>query len=338
MNAPEYTFVIPVFNEEESLRELHTRLRTVITQLDGDAEVLLVDDGSTDASFEIMRELHEADPRFRVLRLSRNFGHQIALTAGLDHAQGNAVVIMDADLQDPPEVVLEMAKQWRAGYQVVYGVRDERAGEGLLKRSTAAAFYRVLGRMTDVPVPVDTGDFRLVDRRALDAVRGMREHRRYLRGMFAWVGFSQVGVHYDRPERFAGQTKFSLRRMVRFACDGIVSFSAAPLHAALTLGFLVSTIAFVAGFAAILSKAVGAFTVSGWASLAIAVAFLGGVQLVVLGVVGEYIARIYEEVKERPLYLVRDSIRRPESSVGGTTVGVPDYSLADPTVPGLVGQ
>jgi dolichol-phosphate mannosyltransferase len=332
MNSPEYTFVIPVFNEAETLRELHSRLRTVMSQLDGDSEVILVDDGSTDSSFDLMREIHDADPRFRVLRLSRNFGHQIALTAGLDHAQGSAVVIMDADLQDPPEVVLEMAQQWRAGHHVVYGVRDDRAGEGVVKRATASAFYRVLGRMTDVPIPVDTGDFRLIDRRALDAVRGMREHRRYLRGMFAWVGFSQVGVHYSRSERYAGRTKFSFRKMMSFASDGLMSFSAAPLHAALTLGCVVSSIAFLAAFAAIVCKVAGVFTVSGWASLSIGVAFLGGVQLMVLGVVGGYIARIYEEVKERPLYLVRDSISRPESAVGGATVSVPDYALADASI------
>jgi dolichol-phosphate mannosyltransferase len=308
MSEPEYSFVIPVHNEVETLPELGRRLSNLFSQLDGSAQVLLVDDGSTDGSFEAMRTLHESDPRFQVLRLSRNFGHQIAITAGLDHIQGKAVVIMDADLQDPPEVVLEMAKRWREGYSVVYGVRQGRHDEGIVKRNTARWFYRFLNRITDVPIPLDAGDFRLVDRNALTAIRSMREHNRYLRGMFAWVGFDQTGVQYVRPARFAGTTKFSLRRMITFATDGILSFSAMPLRIALNVGFLISTVAFLAGFAAIVSRVAGAFTVPGWLSLTLAVAFLGGVQLMVLGVMGEYIARIYEEVRRRPLYLVREGL------------------------------
>lgn len=308
MTAPEYSFVIPVHNEAESLPELARQLTDVMAQLDGSAEVVLVDDGSTDGSFEIMRELHEHDARFRVLRLSRNFGHQIAITAGLDHADGNAIVIMDADLQDPPEVVLEMAQRWRDGYSVVYAVRDRRSGEGLVKRVTAKWFYRLLDRFTDTPIPLDAGDFRLVDRQALTAIRSMREHNRYLRGMFAWVGFDQTGVRYVRPARYAGTTKFSMRKMASFATDGILSFSAAPLRLALNLGFVISTLAFLAGFAAIACKVAGVYTVPGWASLSVAVALLGGMQLIILGVIGEYIARIYEEVRRRPLYLVRDTL------------------------------
>jgi dolichol-phosphate mannosyltransferase len=313
MPRPRYSIVIPVYNEAEVLDELFRRLSALLERLDGDAEVVLVDDGSTDTSFERMQDQHERDARFGVLRLSRNFGHQLAITAGLDHARGDAVVVMDADLQDPPEVVLEMAKRWQEGYLVVYGVRERRRGEGRTKRLTASWFYRLLNRMTDAPIPVDTGDFRLVDRTALDVVRSMREQRRYLRGLFAWIGFDQTGVRYVRAPRHAGTTKFSFRRMLHFAADGVLSFSAEPLHVALTLGFVVSTGTFLAGVAAIVLKVTGAYTTPGWASIAVAIAFLGGVQLTVLGLIGEYIARIYDEVKQRPLYLVRDDLRADDA-------------------------
>jgi glycosyltransferase involved in cell wall biosynthesis len=308
MESPRYSIVIPVHDEAEVLPELARQLEALMTRLDGATEVILVDDGSTDGSFEQMRALHEQDPRFAALRLSRNFGHQIAITAGLDHARGDAVVIMDADLQDPPEVVLEMAERWQEGYAVVYAVRSVREGEGRLKRATARGFYRLLDRLTSTRMPLDTGDFRLVDRTAVDALRSMREHRRYLRGMFAWIGFDQTGVTYVRAPRSAGRTKFSTRRMLSFAADGVFSFSVTPLRLALNVGFLISTISFVLGFAAIALVLAGAYTVPGWASIAVAIAFLGGVQLTVLGIVGEYVARIHEEVKNRPLYLVREAV------------------------------
>jgi polyisoprenyl-phosphate glycosyltransferase len=274
--------------------------------LDGSAEIILVDDGSTDGSFDVMRKLHEADDRVRVLRMSRNFGHQIAITAGLDHARGNAVVIMDGDLQDPPEVVPALAEKWREGFDVVYAVRDDREGESRVKLATASWFYRLLGRMSEVGIPRDAGDFRLIDRRVVDAVKAMPEHHRYLRGMFAWVGYDQAGVHYTRDARRAGRTKFPMRKMLGFATDGIVSFSTVPLRMTLVLGFLVSLAAFVLAIFAVLAKVTGAYTVPGWASITVGVALLGGVQLTVLGVMGEYIARIHDEVKQRPLYLVRD--------------------------------
>ena len=302
----DYSFVIPILNERETLEELYRRLKPVMEALDGPCEVVLVDDGSTDGSYELMAKLHERDPRVKALRLSRNFGHQIALSAGLDHAQGHAVIIMDGDLQDPPEVTLELADRWREGYDVVYAVRDERAGESRTKTTTARWFYRLLGRLSEVDMPPDVGDFRLVDRRAVDAVNSMREHRRYLRGMFAWVGFNQTGVRYKRKARRRGETKFTLRKMLTFATDGIVSFSAVPLRMALNAGFLVSVGAFVLGFTAILLKVTGVYAVPGWASIVVGMAFLGGVQLTVLGVIGEYIARIHDEVKQRPLYLLRD--------------------------------
>lgn len=308
-NGPvEYSFVIPIHDEAETLEELARRLIAVMAQLDGPAEVVLVDDGSRDDSVNIVRSLHDRDPRFKLLRLSRNFGHQIAITAGLDHASGDAVITMDADLQDPPEVVLEMARLWREGYHVVYGVRESRESDSLVKRTTASWFYKVLGRLSEVPIPRDTADFRLVDRRALDAVQRMPEHRRYLRGMFAWIGFNQIGVTYVRPVRFAGTTKFSFRRMFHFALDGVISFSTVPLRMTLNLGFIISSIAFTVGIVGIVLKLADVYVVPGWASIVVAVALLGGVQLIVLGVIGEYIARIHEEVKQRPLYLVFEEV------------------------------
>jgi dolichol-phosphate mannosyltransferase len=311
--VPEYSFVVPVFNERETLEELYRRLVPVLEELDGPSEVLLVDDGSTDGGFEIMLGLHQRDNRFKLVRLSRNFGHQLALTAGMDHAAGRAVVVMDADLQDPPEVVLELAKRWREGYAVVYAVRDKRIGETRLKLWTANAFYRLLRRLTEIDIPGDAGDFRLIDRRAMDAMTSMREHNRYLRGMSAWVGFDQTGVRYVRDGRYAGRTKFSLRKMVRFALDGIVSFSDAPLRLVLNGGFLVSAFAFFVGIAAMVVKLADFYTVPGWASIVVVLAFLGGVQLMVLGVIGEYVAQIHKEVKRRPLYLVRELVGVDES-------------------------
>jgi dolichol-phosphate mannosyltransferase len=304
---PQYSLVLPIYNEEETIPELVRRLGLLMDQLDGDAEVILVDDGSSDASYETMVAAREIDPRYKLLRLSRNFGHQIAVSAGLDVASGEAVIVMDADLQDPPEVALELAARWREGYDVVYAVREERQGERRFKRATAAGFYRLFKRMSDVDVPLDVGDFRLVDRRALDAFRSMRESNRYVRGMFSWIGFRQVGVPFTREERFAGETKYPLRKMIKFATDGIVSFSAYPLRLALKLGFLVSAFSFVLGIVFLVSRLAGLYSVPGLASIAVFVAFLGGIQLLLLGIMGEYIARIHDEVKGRPLYLVSDA-------------------------------
>jgi dolichol-phosphate mannosyltransferase len=304
---PKYSLVLPIYNEQETIPELVRRIGQLMDQLDGDAEAILVDDGSSDSSYEAMVAAREIDRRFKLLRLSRNFGHQIAVTAGLDVASGDAVIVMDADLQDPPEVALELAARWREGYDVVYAVREERHGESRFKRATASGFYRLFKRMSDVDVPLDVGDFRLVDRRALDAFRSMRESNRYVRGMFSWIGFRQVGVPFTREERFAGETKYPLRSMVRFATDGIVSFSAYPLRLALKVGFLVSAFSFVLGIVFLASRLAGFYSVPGLASIAVFVAFLGGIQLLLLGIMGEYIARIHDEVKGRPLYLVSDA-------------------------------
>jgi polyisoprenyl-phosphate glycosyltransferase len=308
VSDPTYSFVIPVYNEEDTLPELERRLMDLLGRVDGTAEVVLVDDGSSDGSWSLISGIVERDARFKAIGFSRNFGHQVAITAGMDVASGEAVVVMDADLQDPPEVVLEMAARWREGFEVVYAVREERTGETRFKEYTAAAFYRLFRRMTDIEIPVDVGDFRLVDRRALDTFKAMRESNRYVRGMFSWIGFRQIGVPYKRAGRYAGSTKYPLRKMLKFATDGVISFSNVPLRLALQAGFVVSAGAFIFGMVALISKLAGFYQVSGLASLAVVTAFLGGMQLIVLGVMGEYIARIHDEVKDRPLYVIRETL------------------------------
>ena len=303
---PTYSLVVPAYNEEAVISELAEHLVRVMDALDGDAEAILVDDGSRDRTYELMARAAEADPRFRLVRLSRNFGHQIALTAGVDLAAGDAVVVMDADLQDPPEVVLELAKKWREGYDVVYAVRAEREGESTFKRSTASWFYRGFNRLSRVQVPVDVGDFRLVDRRALEVFGQMRESNRFVRGMFSWIGLDQAGVVYTRHERFAGETKYPLRKMLRFGITGVISFSSAPLRAALNIGFIVSLVSFALAIWSVIVKLSGLYEVPGWTSIVVVVTFIGGIQLIILGVIGEYIADIHDEVKRRPLYVVSE--------------------------------
>ena len=302
---PTYSFVIPVLNEEEVLPELHRRLDAVAAKLDGRAEFVLVDDASTDRSRELMLEMRERDQRVKLLFLSRNFGHQLAISAGLDYASGDAVVIMDADLQDPPEVALEMAALWREGWEVVNGVRDVRAEEARFKRSTARFFYRLMRRISHIDLPLDAGDFRLVDRRVADVVRGMREPDRYLRGLFAWAGYRQTSVHYERAGRHGGETKYPLSKMIGLAVDGILSFSVAPLRFVIGIGFLMSLTALAFGLLAAVLKLTGSLPpVTGWASLTVLISFLAGVQLIVLGTIGLYVAKAYEQGKHRPLYLI----------------------------------
>ncbi len=304
-----YSVIIPVFNEEAILGELHRRLTAVMSSLGEAYELLFINDGSRDGSLAGMRALAGIDPQVRVLDFARNFGHQIAITAGMDHARGQAVVIIDADLQDPPEVIPELVARWRDGYQVVYAVRAKREGETFFKRATASLFYRLIRRITNVDIPVDTGDFRLMDRQVVDALGTIREKHRFVRGLVSWVGFRQIGVPYVRHERLAGETKYPLKKMLKFAFDGITSFSFLPLQMATYLGFAVSGVSFLVICWVLFQKLSGRQPLEpGWASVMTAVLFLGGVQLITIGLIGEYVGRIYDEVKERPLYILKEEI------------------------------
>lgn len=303
---PTFSIVSPVYNEESVLPELYRRVRDVMDDLGEPWELILVNDGSRDNSAAVIAELHAQDGRVRGVSFSRNFGFQIAVTAGLDHAAGDAVILTDADLQDPPEVYPRMIEKWREGFDVVYGVRASREGESWFKLLTAKLFYRLIYRITDIDIPLDTGDFRLMDRRVVDVIRHMPERNRFLRGMVPWVGFKQTGVEYERRARFAGESKFSsVRQMLPFAVDAITSFSYLPLQLATYLGFLIAAIAGIAIVAVILVRLFGPENpLLGQATTLVAVLFLGGVQLISLGIIGEYLGRIYDEVKERPLYLI----------------------------------
>ena len=302
---PTYTIVAPVFNEAETLPEFYRRLKQVMVSLGIDWELILVDDGSSDGSTEKILELARQDRRGNPVIFARNFGHQVAVTAGLDYSRGQAVVIMDSDLQDPPELIPQLAGKWREGYQVVYAVRASREGESWFKRFTAAAFYRIINRITDVEIPVDTGDFRLLDREAADALCQMRERHRFPRGMAAWIGFRQIGVPYDREPRYAGETKYPFGRMLRLALNAITSFSYFPLQIATYLGFLFAGLSALAIPLVIALRLSGSQAFFGQATTLIAVLFLGGVQLISLGILGEYIGRLYDEAKGRPLYIIR---------------------------------
>ena len=296
--------VVPLRDEEEILPALAARLAAVLDALEGPWEVVFVDDGSTDGTYGLAVELHSRDPRFKVARLSRGFGHQVALTAGLDLARGEAVVTMDGDLQHPPEVIPELVARWEAGDEIVFAIMEERQGESRFKDLTARWFYRVLRGLSEIDVPAAAGDFRLVDRRALEAFRAMRESNRYLRGMFSWVGFRQSGIAYTSPPRPAGRSKYSRMRMFRLAGDAVIGFSSRPLRIGLNLGFVVSALSILFGISAVVSKIAGVFVVPGWTSIMVLVGIVGGIQLVVLGIIGEYIAHIFDEVKRRPLYVV----------------------------------
>lgn len=303
------SIVAPVYNEESVLPELARRVRAVMEQVDYDWELVLVDDGSRDASAAVIAALHEEDPRVRGVSFSRNFGFQIAATAGLDYARGDAVILTDADLQDPPEVYPAMLARWAEGYDVVYGVRASREGETWFKETTAKVFYRLIYRITDINIPLDTGDFRLMDRRVVDAIHHMPERNRFLRGMVPWVGYRQIGVEYDRAARYAGEAKFtSVKTMLPFAVDAITSFSYFPLQLATIFGFAIAAISAIAILVVIGLRLFGPeHPLVGQATTLVAVLFLGGVQLISLGIIGEYLGRIYDEVKGRPLYLVQES-------------------------------
>ena len=301
------SIVIPCFNEEDVISETMKRLNAFCSELnDLVVELIFVDDGSRDRTRELLRGYISEDPRIRVIGFSRNFGHQIAVTAGIDAACGDAVVLIDADLQDPPEVIHEMIAKWREGYDVVYGTRSERPGESALKLATARGFYRILNSLSDVPIPLDTGDFRLMSRQVVDTLRAMPERDRFVRGMVSWVGFKQTAILYKRAERFAGESKYPLRKMLHFAMDGILSFSTKPLQMSVTLGMLCASIAMFGILYAIVLRLFTNIWVEGWTALMIAVLFLGGVQLISVGILGEYIGRIYNQVKNRPLYVVQE--------------------------------
>ncbi len=307
MKPPVFTVIAPIYNELENLPELYPRVRDVMDQTGEPWELILVDDGSSDGSTDVIRKLAENDARVRPVIFARNFGHQIAVSAGIDFSRGDAVVIIDADLQDPPEVILDLIEQWRAGYEVVYAVREEREGESWFKKTTASLFYRLIFRITDVNIPLDTGDFRLMDKKVVAVMKQMREKHRFLRGMSAWVGFRQIGVKYKRKPRYAGETKYPFSKMLRLALNAVTSFSYFPLQLATYLGFITTGLSVIAILVVGILRLTTGITLLGQATTLIMVLFLGGVQLIFLGIIGEYIGRIYDESKGRPLYIVAES-------------------------------
>jgi glycosyltransferase involved in cell wall biosynthesis len=302
-----YSIIAPIFNEIENLPVLYQRITEIMDQTNEPWELLMIDDGSTDGSTEFIRNLAKNDERIRPIIFARNFGHQIAVTAGLDYSRGQAVTIIDSDLQDPPEVILALINKWKEGYEVVYAVRSEREGETWFKRFTASIFYRLIFRITDVKIPMDTGDFRLMDRKVVNIMNSMREHHRFLRGMSAWVGFKQIGVEYKRAARLSGTTKYPFKKMLKLALTAITGFSYVPLQLATYLGFISAGISIITIPVVIVLRIVGSQSFYGQATTLIAVLFFGGVQLISLGILGEYIGRIYDEVKGRPLYIVTET-------------------------------
>jgi dolichol-phosphate mannosyltransferase len=314
------SIVVPVFNEIDVIDACYEHLSRVMQALDGyDYELVFVDDGSRDRTHARLLEYHESDPRLRIVKFSRNFGHQVAVTAGVDQAGGDAIVIIDADLQDPPEVIPGMVRKWEEGYDVVYGVRKRRAGESRLKLLTAAAFYRLLRTFTNIEIPVDVGDFRLISARAAEQLRKLREKDRFVRGLVSWVGYRQTGIPYERDSRLAGETKYPFSKMLKFAIDGITSFSVLPLKLASWLGYMASFLAFVYLVSVFVQRVMG-HTVEGWATIMVAMLFLGGVQLICLGIIGEYIGRIFNETKARPLYVI-ESVHQSDTREQAVHVG-----------------
>jgi dolichol-phosphate mannosyltransferase len=302
-----YSVIAPIYNEIENLPELYRRVKQVMDSSGETWELILVDDGSTDGSTEKIREIAQADKQVRPVIFARNFGHQVAITAGWDYARGEAVIIIDADLQDPPETMLELAKKWKEGYEVVYAVRAEREGETWFKKFTAAMFYRLIYSITDVKIPVDTGDFRLMDRKVVNVLKQMKERHRFPRGMSAWVGFKQIGVEYKRAARVAGVTKYPFKKMLKLALNAITGFSYFPLQVATYFGFFSAGISILAIPIVAYMRMTGSHFFEGQTTTLISVLFLGGVQLISLGILGEYIGRLYDEAKGRPLYIVRDA-------------------------------
>lgn len=306
------SIVVPMYFEEKVAEICYRRLTSVARDNNLNYEIIFVNDGSTDRTLEILEYIAERDKRVKIISFSRNFGHQIAITAGMDKAKGDAVVVIDADLQDPPELIPKMIKLWEEGYDVVYAKRKKRQGETWFKLFTAKLFYRLLNKLSSVPIPVDTGDFRLIDRKVVEALRKMPEQNRFVRGMVSWVGFKQIPIEYEREERLAGETKYPLHKMIKFALDGIVSFSSKPLKMVQYMGLMTLLSAIAIFLLASLGKILGLADISAWVPIAAMVMFMGGIQLMAFGIMGEYIARIYDENKGRPLYIVEKEINVEE--------------------------
>lgn len=303
-----YSVVVPAFNEQEVLEETYRRLTEVMEQTNESYEIIFINDGSRDRTYEIAEAICQRDSHIKLINFSRNFGHQIAVTAGMEYSSGQAIVIIDADLQDPPHIILEMIKKWKEGYDVVYGQRLKREGETFFKKFTAKCFYRILNKMTSMQIPVDTGDFRLIDRKVCDVMNSIQEKNRYVRGLVTWVGFKQTAVEYKRESRFAGETKYPLKKMIKLATDAILSFSYKPLRLAGLVGGTLSVCSFIYLIVVIIQKLFTDTTQPGWASLFAVILFFNGVSLILHSITGEYVGRIYEETKNRPLYIVRDTL------------------------------
>jgi dolichol-phosphate mannosyltransferase len=307
------SLVVPVFNEEAVIGTFYDRATGALAAIAGGSyEIIFIDDGCRDGTYLQLAAFAAKDPRVRVLKFSRNFGHQIAISAGIDHARGDAVVIIDADLQDPPEVIAAMVDRWREGYEVAYGVRSDREGETFIKLKTAAWYYRLLGRMTKIDIPPNVGDFRLLSRRVVDHLTQLREKDRFVRGLVSWIGFRQIGVVYKRDKRFAGETKYPFRKMLKFAFDGITSFSTVPLKIATWTGYSAAVTAVLYLLGVFVQWLLG-YTVAGWATIMVALLFLGSIQLICIGILGEYLGRIFNEVKPRPMYVIEEELSSPEA-------------------------
>lgn len=303
-----YSVIVPLYNEEAVVQDSYERIREVMDTTGEPYEIIFINDGSKDSTYQKVREILKKDKNVKLISFSRNFGHQSAITAGMDYCTGQAVIVIDADLQDPPEVMLKMIEKWKEGYEVVYGKRIKRKGETLFKKATAKIFYRILSKTTDVEIPIDTGDFRLIDRKVCDALKAMPERNRYVRGLISWLGFRQTGVEFVREKRLAGETKYSMKKMFKLAWDGITAFSNAPLKLATYIGVSISAVSFLYLLVVICQKLFTDTTVQGWASLVAISLFFNGVILIVLGIIGEYIRRIYDEAKGRPIYIISEKI------------------------------
>ncbi|MDP2947724.1 MAG: glycosyltransferase family 2 protein [Nanoarchaeota archaeon] len=302
-----YSIVIPIYNEQETLPEIYRRLKAVIDTLDAPSEIIFIDDGSSDQSSGIINEIHKSDSRIKLIRFSRNFGHQVAISAGIDFASGEVVILMDGDLQDPPEVIPNFIQKWREGFNVVFAIRTKRK-ENIFKRFAYFVFYRLLRKLSYLDIPLDAGDFCLMDRNVVKALKNLPERHRFVRGLRTWVGFKQVGLSYERDQRFAGKPKYTLAKLFGLAYDGLFAFSTTPLKLAVTIGFIFTIISLLGGLTIIYRKLVHDFDLIGWASIIVTLTFLGGLTLLILGIIGEYIGRIYDEVKHRPLYIIKDQI------------------------------